>query len=118
MLLGWVARIWSLATIGFILAFCGGEESSAQGFTGQELALFSFFPIGVCLGMVLAWRWEGLGGGVTVASLLGFYLVHRVVHGGYPMGPWFALLAAPGLLFLLSWLWTTWRARRQVMEPS
>lgn len=117
--LRWVARIWSLASIGFILAFAlGGGEPSPRGLTSQELALFFFFPTGVCLGMILAWRWEGLGGAVTVASLLGFYLLHRVVSGGYPTGFWFAVLAAPGLLFLLSWLWNTWHVSHQAVESS
>jgi len=63
-----------------------------------------FFPFGVCVGMIVAWRWEGLGEGITVGSLLAFYVALRVINGRFPRGPWFALIAAPGILFLICWL--------------
>jgi len=76
------------------------------------LALFVFFPVGVCLGMILAWRWEGLGGRVSVASLAAFYLVRRLSSPGFPRGFAFSALAAPGFLFLLCWRLTRPRPKR------
>jgi len=55
--------------------------------------------------MALAWRWEGLGGGITVASLAAFYLVQRLMTSSFPRGFALVALAAPGFLFLLCWLW-------------
>jgi hypothetical protein len=92
--------------VGIVLLFAFGEGLNLLHFTARELILFVFFPLGVCLGMVVAWRWEGLGGGITVASLAAFYLVHRLSSSGFPRGFAFLAFAAPGLLFLLSWLWT------------
>jgi hypothetical protein len=54
--------------------------------------------------MILAWRWEAVGGGMTVGSMLAFYALLRVIDGRFPRGPYFALVAAPGALFLLSWV--------------
>jgi hypothetical protein len=111
--LRWTARVLSLLSIGIVLLFAFGEGLNLLHFTVHELVLFVFFPVGVCLGMAVAWRWEGLGGGITVASLAAFYLVHRLSSSGFPRG--FALLAmtAPGFLFLLCWVWTRSRTRRQ-----
>ena len=67
------------------------------------MVLFVFFPIGTCAGMILGWRWEGLGGTITIGSLLAFYGALRIMDGRFPGGPFFALVAAPGLLFLFSW---------------
>jgi hypothetical protein len=64
--------------------------------------------------MILAWRWEGPGAGITVGSFLAFYAVLRVMDGRYPRGPYFALLAAPGFLFLLSWAMTVARKKKGV----
>jgi hypothetical protein len=50
--------------------------------------------------MLLGWRWETLGGAVTVLSLLAFYKVMYAASGRFPEGIWFALFALPGLLFL------------------
>ena len=70
-------------------------------FTVRELLLFVFFPLGFCVGMVVAWWREGLGGGITVGSLAAFYLVDRLVSSSFPRGWAFVALALPGFLFLL-----------------
>jgi hypothetical protein len=104
--LRWTARVLSILAAGVVLLFASGEGLNLSHFTARELVLSVFFPIGVCLGMVLAWRWEGLGGGVTVASLAAFYLVERLTSSSFPRGYALVALASPGFLFLLCWLWT------------
>jgi hypothetical protein len=96
----------SILVVGVLLLFAFGEGLHLSQFTARELVLFVFFPLGVCLGLALAWRWEGLGGGVTVASLAAFYLVHRLSSSGFPRGFALVAMAAPGFLFLVCWLWT------------
>jgi len=104
--LRWSARMLSILVVGVLLLFAFGEGLHLSQFTARELVLFVFFPLGVCLGLALAWRWEGLGGGVTVASLAAFYLVHRLSSSGFPRGFALVAMAAPGFLFLVCWLWT------------
>jgi hypothetical protein len=50
--------------------------------------------------MIVAWHWEGLGGGITAGSLVAFYATLRIMRGRFPGGPWLALIAAPGNLVL------------------
>jgi len=104
--LRWTARVGSILAVGVVLLFAFGEGLHLSHFTGRELVLFSFFPFGVALGMALGWRWEGLGGTVTVASLAAFYLADRLTSSSFPRGFAFVVLSAPGFLFLLCWLWT------------
>ena len=104
-ILRWSARVSSILAVGVVLLFAFGEGLNLLHFTARELILFVFFPVGVCLGMVVAWRREGLGGGITVASLAAFYLVDRLSSSGFPRGFAFVAFAAPGFLFLLCWLW-------------
>lgn len=105
-ILRWSARVLSVLAVGIVLLFAIGEGLNLAHFNARELVLFVFFPLGVCLGMVVAWRWEGLGGGITAASLAAFYLLHRLSSSGFPRGFAFVVLAAPGFMFLLCWLWT------------
>jgi len=100
-----VARIWSLVSIAIVILFLVGEGfTPAQLTTLTEKLLVIFFPFGVSLGMIIAWFREKTGGIITVTCLLLFYAVHLVGSGNLPNGPWFALIAAPGLLFLISTL--------------
>jgi hypothetical protein len=100
-LIRWAARAGAVASIGLLLGFVVGEglyPSKANEWLG-----LLFFPVGICAGMVLAWWREGLGGSITVGSLLIFYVIHYVTAGVLPEGWAWPLFAAPGFLFLLCW---------------
>jgi len=105
LIIRWMARAWSIASVGFVLLmFIGSglaEGFNPAQFTSRDWVGLFFFPFGVCLGMIVAWRWEGLGGGITVGSLVAFYAALRIMGGRFPGGPYFALVAAPGVLFLV-----------------
>jgi hypothetical protein len=103
--LRWSATGLSILAAGVVLLFAFGEGLHLSHFTTRELMMFTCFPMGTCLGMALAWRWEGLGGGTTVASVAAFYLVDRHMSGSFPRGLAFLMLNLPGFLFLLCWLW-------------
>jgi hypothetical protein len=110
--LRWTARILSVLCVGIVLMFALGERLSLSAITGRDYLLFLFFPVGVCLGMVLAWWWEGVGGGIAIGSLVVFYLIHLFAWQRFPRGLAFMLLAMPGFLFLACRLWS-WRARQK-----
>ena len=102
----WTARLLSLASLGFVLLLAIGEGNNPlhakPGEWARNLALGVCFPYGVCAGMILAWWRQGWGGGITVAGVFAFYAVHFAFSGTLPRGPWLAVLASPGALFLLS----------------
>jgi hypothetical protein len=96
----WTARAWSVASIALVLAFVIGEGIHPSA--PNEVLGLMFFPFGICLGMILAWRSESLGGGITVGSLVVFYVIHAVTAGSLPKGWAWIAFAAPGFLFLLA----------------
>lgn len=98
------ARIWSLASIVFVLAFLLGEGLSGPDGrpTAAEWIGLALWPGGVVVGLVVAWFRKGLGGAVAIGSLIAFYAWHLVERGTFPRGPYFLLVAAPGVMFLLS----------------
>ncbi len=100
----WSARIWALVSIVLILAFLVGEGFHPSQIKPDEWLGLLFFPVGICAGMILAWWREDLGGAITVGSLVIFYLIHLATAGTFPKGWAFSVFAAPGFLFLISWL--------------
>lgn len=96
-----IARIWSIASIGLVLLFIGGEGNNPATF--KDWLGFLFFPFGICFGMFLAWWKEGVGGGITIGSLLVFYLIRFVTAGSFPKGWAWLAFAFPGFLFLFYW---------------
>jgi hypothetical protein len=99
--LRWIARGWSIASVGFLLLFIFGEGLAPGQLTAAEWAQATFFPLGVAAGMILGWRWELKGGAVAAGSLVVFYLLHLLTGHGWPRGPWFLLVTMPGILFLI-----------------
>jgi len=93
----WLARAASLASIGLLVAFA---TSGGDWPTALEWALIACFPVGTVAGMAIAWWREIAGGLVTLASLAAFYAICTVAGGGPPTGPWFVAFAAPGLALL------------------
>jgi hypothetical protein len=95
----WTARAWAITSIGLILLLCIGQMPS----TPRDWMGFVLYPAGIVAGMILAWWREGLGGSITVGSLLAFYVLHTATVGRLPKGWAWLVLAAPGFLFLWSW---------------
>jgi hypothetical protein len=81
-----------------------GEGLHPSTITASEWVGLLFFPVGVMIGMVIAWWKEGVGSLVTVGSLLAFYVVYGYLMRNH-LGGWaFIVFALPGFLFLLHWL--------------
>lgn len=80
--------------------------------TAGEAVAFLFFPVGVVVGLVVAWRRELVGSLITVGSLVLFYLYMSAWGSLRPPGPYFLLFAAPGFLHLASALLVARRAKR------
>lgn len=99
----WTARILSVVSIAVVLSFMVGEGFDYTRIKTTEWILFLFFPFGISLGMILAWWREGVGGIITVSSLIMFYVTHLIIAGRFPHGLAFLVFAIPGFLFLLCW---------------
>lgn len=110
-ILRWTARIWSILILVFLLFMFIGhiffpEEGEASWKTIELIAAI-FFPIGVCLGMIIAWKKELIGGIVTVVSFIIFCFLILIPRGAIgSMIPMFLLISGPGFLFLINGLLT------------
>ncbi len=99
-----LARVGSIASMILMLMIFLGEGLHPSKISTNEWIGLLFFPIGIVIGMVIAWWKEGVGSVVTLGSLFGFYLVWGYLLRNHIGGWWFVVFAAPGLLFLLHWL--------------
>ena len=99
-----LARVGSIASVTLLLMIFLGEGSSPSKITTNEWIGLVFFPIGLVIGLVIAWWKEGIGSVVSIGSLLGFYLVWGYLMRNHIGGWWFLVFASPGFLFLLHWL--------------
>jgi hypothetical protein len=124
----WIARIWGTLIVAIALVVLigyawscvtGGEADphAAEDYPPIE-NLPPLFALLSALGLIVAWRWEGLGGAITVVfslAALPVLLVHWPIAHDFPRylvapyGTWM-MIAVPGILYLMCW----WRSRRRV----
>lgn len=97
----WIARISSIPIIIIFLLMFLGEGFDPSKVKPMEWVMLIFGPFGLILGMILGWWKEGLGGAIATLS---FFIA--MIVGGYSSSgaAYMAVCAAPGFLFLLSWV--------------
>lgn len=116
-LLRWSARVLSIISSTVLLLFLFGEPFDVSKVEPRVWLALAFFPVGIVVGFVIGWWKEGLGGAITVASLLLFYLVFvTLLHENLRKGGWFLVFAFPGLLFLAAYAVS--RPRRPPALPT
>ena len=106
-----LARVGSIVSIILLISLFLGEALHPSEISSNEWAGLLFFPIGVTIGMIIAWWKEIVGSAVTLLSLLAFYLVYGYLLRNHIGGWAFMAFASPGFLFLLHWLLRNARKR-------
>ena len=102
-LIRWIARIWGSMIVAFVLLSAIGE-GLRQAALGEWVALTFFFLI--CAGLIVAWKWEGLGGMIAIGCQIAWHVTMRITSGSFELILPLAIMAVPGLLFLTYWLLT------------
>jgi hypothetical protein len=120
-----IARIWSFPIIVYSLMMLAGyawnwvtigkaDPYAMEGYPVIE-ALPPILMFLSVLGLGIAWRWERLGGAITLVFVLAtllLLLIQRPVTQDFSRSaiPYLlvAVIAIPGILFLVCW----WRSRR------
>jgi len=115
----WIARIWgALIVLYALLMLIGyGWNWVTTGVTDphvvEDVPLITYVGLALmflgALALGIAWRWERLGGTITVVSQLVF-LTLLLIEGPISLDPHFVVpclmsitVATPGILFLVCW---------------
>lgn len=101
-----LARVGSIASITLLLMLFVGEGLHPSRVSTSEWVGLFFFPVGIVVGMIIAWWKESLGAAITLGSLMAFYLVYGYFMRNHISGWVFIVFASPGFLFLLHWLFS------------
>ena len=95
----WIARVCSIVLVLFLLLMVVGsffDPKSGNPATPRETLGLIFFPFGLCFGLLLAWKWELMGGIIAIVSMIAFSLT---IPGSFGA----TVIATPGVLFLICW---------------
>lgn len=97
----WLALITSLVSLILLTMFLmDGERFNPRP---KQLVGMAFFPLGVAVGLIVAWWKEGIGAAIALISLACFYTIYGWLMGGNVNTLWFVVFASPAFLFLTAW---------------
>jgi hypothetical protein len=105
----WIARIWGSLSLAFMLLFLGahllgsitGEgEPLGKFHSVEEIISFLCFPICIIVGLALAWKWEGMGGLITITGIGIFHIIRPELLFNLAIDG----LALQGLLYHIYWI--------------
>ena len=127
----WIARIWGFPIIVYALLMLIGyawnwvttgvaDPHAVEDYPPIE-ALPPIFMFLSVLGLGIAWRWERLGGTITIVfqlAALSLLLIHSPITHDFPRSavPYLLsmIITTPGILFLVCW----WRSRKRIIPQN
>jgi len=108
----WVVKAAGMALLLLVVVIAVGEGlPNPLKLTTVELVQMINF-VAALSGLVLALRWQGLGGLVTVAGIFLFSTVETIEHQKLFAGGWFFVIASIGIANLVCWSLKRMRTKR------
>ena len=104
----WTARIVGSMIVALVVIIKIGEGFNPANVNGIELAMSAVFWAALA-GMIVLWRWEGIGGLLTLGGMLAFYGLNFAASGKLPGGWVLPLCYLPGVLALVCWSHDKWK---------
>ena len=103
----WIARIWSAISLVFLIFMVGAHlvealtnDNDGSGWNStSEMISFYMFPILGTVGLAISWKWEGVGGIITILAMIVFHIIRPDLLFDLMIDG----LMFPGILFLAYW---------------
>jgi hypothetical protein len=100
-----IARIWSILVFGLtLLRIITPDPYAVEPVPASDWFLLSLWGVAV-LGLLLAWRWELIGGCITIISMLLRELFWVMLRGDWMVEflIFWVFVVPPAILFLVAW---------------
>lgn len=82
----------------FLVAHLFGGEDQANGFEdGSEMMVFLMFPVLTLAGLIIAYKWPGIGGAISTIAMAVMFVLRPDLLGEYM----FMIIMIPGVLYFI-----------------
>jgi hypothetical protein len=101
----WIARIWSILVFTIaLLRILTPDPYATEPVPALDWFLLSLLGASI-LGLLIAWRWELIGGIVTIATMLLREITWIILRGDWMISflIFWLFIVPPAILFLAAW---------------
>jgi hypothetical protein len=111
----WLARIIGTLSIAVFLFFIVADsvEKGRIAIESDRIPMTAFLLLAF-IGLIIAWRWEGLGGAIALAGLIAFNILAPASPAKGGIFVVTGLYGLPALLFVFCW----WQTRKQLKPKA
>lgn len=96
-----VGTIFAAFLVFMMIGYAVTPQGDRSGGVSGEVSLMILFPVGLCVGYLIAWRWTLLGSSLCIGCLI----VFLIVEGQAERLGIMAILGAPAIVLILcGWL--------------
>lgn len=100
MVIRWLA--WILGTLAIGLLIFGMTNDDLEFNSNAEIFTFICFPVAVIVGLLIAYKWNALGGFISVAGMIGLHIMRNDLISSLEINAF----AIPGLLYIIYSVWS------------
>ena len=102
----WSAKFLGAAVIIFLLFMTVGELFRTDSKTGimknSDIIALIFFPISTIVGLLIAYKWKGIGGMITIGGMISLHIIRPDLASSALI----SAFAIPGLLYIIYAAWS------------
>lgn len=104
------ARLFSILLLFIVISLAIGEVFPHPfNLSGKEL-LFSIALLVMLFGLIMAWKWEGLGGSLIIFGFLLFFISNSLLSNSLRLGIFLLIFPITGVLYLIC----CWREKKTI----
>jgi hypothetical protein len=104
------ARLFSILLLFIVISLAIGEVFPHPfNLSGKEL-LFSIALLVMLFGLLMAWKWEGLGGLLIIFGFLLFFISNSLLSNSLRLGIFLLIFPLTGVLYLIC----CWREKKTI----
>ena len=96
----WCARIFGTIAIAILVYGMIGEVHDFN--SNAEIFTFICFPVTVIVGLLIAYKWNALGGFISIAGMIGLHVMRTDLISSLEINAF----AIPGLLYIIYAVWS------------
>ena len=106
----WTARIVGTAILALVVAIAIGEGLPNPVGQSLDVNLLSVAMLTMMVGLIVAWKWEGVGGLLILSGWAFFAVVNHGVRFNVVFGP----LLVTGIMYVVCW----WASRSPTLPRT
>lgn len=112
--LRYTARLFSILLIFIVISLTIGEAFPHPFQLSAKELLFTVALLVMLAGLLLAWKWEGIGGSLIIAGFLIFVISNSIISKSLNLGVFLLIFPLTGILYLIC----CWREKKIISSKK